>query len=111
MTLLIVNDPLLQPSEYDGDLSHPPEYALSHPPEYALSQLQSSQYDPPEYALIIPTNNQYHYKDISIILIGGFIGTIAMTPLGILIGAKIGLSLLLGGGLLGSYGGYKAQHV
>ena len=81
MTLLIINDPLL---------------------------LQPSEYN---YALITSIKNRSYYKNIGAILIGGVIGTIAMTPLGILIGAKIGLSVLLGGGFIGSYGGYKSQQI
>lgn len=69
MTLLIINDPLLlQPSEYNYN-----------------------------YALITSIKNRSYYKNIGAILIGGVIGTIAMTPLGILIGAKIRLSVLLCG--------------
>jgi len=78
MTLLILNDPLLQPSEYN-------------------------------YALITPIKTRPYYKNIGTVLIGGVIGAIAMTPLGILIGAKIGLSVLLGGGVIGSYGVYRAH--
>ena len=76
MTLLIVNDPLLQPSEYN-DL------------------------------LITPINPRSYYKNIGAILIGGVIGAIAMTPLGILIGAKIGLSVVLCGVFICSYGSHQ----
>tara|TARA_E500000178_G_C17034731_1_gene762713 strand:+ start:1530 stop:1877 length:348 start_codon:yes stop_codon:yes gene_type:complete len=54
--------------------------------------------------------NQY-YKDRNVILIGGIIGSLLCTPIGILLGTKIGATTLIGGALLGSYGGYKAQQI
>ena len=54
--------------------------------------------------------NKY-YKDMKVILLGGALGSLAMTPLSVLLGIKIGLSTMVGGALLGSYGGYKAQNI
>ena len=54
--------------------------------------------------------NQY-YKDRKVILAGGLIGTLLCAPIGILLGTKIGATTLIGGALLGSYGGYKAQQI
>lgn len=60
--------------------------------------------------LDLQTANQY-YKDRNVILVGGLIGTVLCAPIGILLGTKIGATTLLGGALLGSYGGYKAQQI
>lgn len=54
--------------------------------------------------------NQY-YKDRNIILVGSLIGTFLCAPIGILLGANIGATTLIGGALIGGYGGYKAQQI
>jgi hypothetical protein len=54
--------------------------------------------------------NKY-YKDMKVIMIGTAVGSLAMTPLSVLLGVKIGLSTLVGGAILGGYGGYKAQQL
>lgn len=52
-----------------------------------------------------------HYKDMKVIMLGGIVGSLALSPLSILLGMKLGMTTLLGGALVGGYGGYKAQRV
>ena len=54
--------------------------------------------------------NQY-YKDRNVILVGSLIGTFLCAPIGILLGTKIGVTTLIGGALIGGYGGFKAQQI
>jgi hypothetical protein len=54
--------------------------------------------------------NSYH-KDMKVIMLGGVLGSLAMSPLSIILGVKIGMTTLLGGALVGGYGGYKAQKI
>ena len=48
---------------------------------------------------------------MKVIMLGGVLGSLAMSPLSIILGVKIGMTTLLGGALVGGYGGYKAQKI
>jgi len=58
----------------------------------------------------LETANSY-YTNYKPIIIGGIIGGLTMTPLGILIGLKVGSSITFGGAIVGCCTGYHIQQV
>lgn len=52
-----------------------------------------------------------YYTNYKSIFIGGLLGTLTLSPLGVLLGVKVGSSLTIGGALVGGYTGYKIQKV